>query len=57
MQVSNQAKTKELHERLATTELRRRLTAERIFRELRKARDIENPGTNPDMAQLTPSAR
>ena len=57
MQVSNQAVTKELHERLAATELRRRLTAERIFRELRNARDTEREAPTSDLSRLSSALR
>lgn len=56
MQVSQQAATKELLERLAATELRRRLTAERIFRELRK-NDESREGPASDLPRLSASLR
>ncbi|WP_158548427.1 hypothetical protein [Parvularcula marina] len=56
MQVSQQATTRELLERLAATELRRRLTAERIFRELRKTGE-ERDGPTSDLSRLSPSLR
>lgn len=56
MQISQQATTKELLEKLAATELRRRLTAERIFRELRKNDDDRDVPVS-DLSRLSPSLR
>lgn len=56
MQGQPQVTTRELLEKLGTTELGRRLAAQRIFRELRKS-SSEDEGPSSDLPRLSASLR